>query len=363
MLPFTRRSAIRWLPGERRRPRMDSVFFMLIGVLLGIAAGALWGLIYIAPLLVPQYNPVLVALGRFISFGIVSLPCLWFLRHELKKFSRADIWEAFRLPFFGNVVFYSMLTICIRLAGAPLAGMFMAVIPVLVAIVSNMRYAKEGRAISWGRILPPLAVIFIGLVVANWSEFKMIAAASHDGGETFWIGVGFGVAAVFAWTWFSIYNADWLLDHPQHSTSAWTALQGVTVLPVVIPAFAVLAWPVGFMDTTAGLLGPTPIRFLLVALMVGFLCSWVAMLAWNQMSQRLPAALGGQLIVFESVFAVIYALIYRGELPTVTMVVGFCILMVGVLGSLRVFRQPLEQKPVSNRIKLEARYTKKVATS
>lgn len=127
---------------------------MLIGVLLGIAAGALWGLIYIAPLLVPQYNPVLVALGRFISFGIVSLPCLWFLRHELKKFTRADVWEAFKLPFFGNVIFYSMLTICIRMAGAPLAGMFMAVIPVLVAIVSNIRYAKEGRAIPWSRILP-----------------------------------------------------------------------------------------------------------------------------------------------------------------------------------------------------------------
>ena len=263
---------------------------MLIGVLLGIAAGALWGLIYIAPLLVPQYNPVLVALGRFISFGIVSLPCLWFLRHELKKFTRADIWEAFKLPFFGNVIFYSMLTICIRMAGAPLAGMFMAVIPVLVAIVSNVRYAKEGRAIPWSRILPPLAVIFAGLVIANWSEFKMIAEASAGGGQTFWIGVGFGIAAVFAWTWFSIYNADWLLEHPHHSTSAWTALQGVTVLPVVLGAFALLAWPIGFMDTSVHFMGPEPVTFLLVALMVGLLCSWVAMLAWNQMSQRLPAA-------------------------------------------------------------------------
>ena len=35
---------------------------MLLGVLLGVAAGALWGLIYIAPLAVPEYNPVLVAL-------------------------------------------------------------------------------------------------------------------------------------------------------------------------------------------------------------------------------------------------------------------------------------------------------------
>ena len=78
---------------------------MILGVLLGVAAGALWGLIYIAPLLLPEYNPVLIALGRFIAFGVVSLPCLLFFRQELRKFTRADVIEAFRLPFFGNVVF------------------------------------------------------------------------------------------------------------------------------------------------------------------------------------------------------------------------------------------------------------------
>ena len=64
---------------------------MLIGVLLGIAAGALWGLIYIAPLLLPQYNPVLVALGRFIAFGLVSLPLMFFMKEDLKRFTKPDI--------------------------------------------------------------------------------------------------------------------------------------------------------------------------------------------------------------------------------------------------------------------------------
>ena len=61
------------------------------------------------------------------------------------------------------------------------------------------------------------------------------------------------------------------------------------------------------------------------------------------MSQRLPSALGGQLIVFESIFAVIYALIYRGEMPTWTMIVGFTILLIGVRGSLKAFREPLDK--------------------
>ena len=187
---------------------------MLLGVLLGVAAGALWGLIYIAPLAVPEYNPVLVALRRFIAFGVISLPFLWVFRRELKAFTRADNRESFKLPLLGNVLFYCLLTICIRLAGAPLAGMFMAVIPVLVAITSNIRYAGSKSAVAWSKILPPLAVIFFGLIVANLTEFERAAAASAEGGMQYWIGVGFGLAAVVSWTWFSIMNAEWLLNLP-----------------------------------------------------------------------------------------------------------------------------------------------------
>ncbi len=315
---------------------------MFFGVILGIAAGALWGLIYIAPLMLPDYNPVLIALSRFIAFGFVSLPCLYFFRRELKAFHLSDIQEAFRLPFFGNVIFYSLLTICIRLAGAPLAGMLMAVIPVLVAIASNLRNRRSGKALCWSRIIPPLVVIFVGLVIANLSEFQYITANSASAFE-FWCGTGFGIAAVIAWTWFSIMNAEWLLSHPKHNSAAWTALQGVTVLPLVLLIFAVLAWPMGGIDMSVSILGPTPVRFLLVALMIGFLCSWVAMYCWNQMSQRLPAGLGGQLIVFESIASVIYALIWRGQMPTISMVVGFTILLIGVSGSLWVFRHPQTQ--------------------
>lgn len=328
--------------GERRALEIDCP--MLIGVLEGIAAGALWGLIYIAPLMLPEYSPVLIALSRFIMFGFVSLPFIWLYREDLKKFSRADTWEAFRLPFFGNVIFYCLLTMCIRLAGAPLAGMFMAIIPVLVAIASNWRYQQEGRALSWSVITPPLFVIFGGLVIANWTEFQYMTAAASSPLE-FWIGVAFGVAAVIAWTWFSIMNGEWLLAHPEHDSAAWTALQGVTVLPAVLAAFAVFAYPLGFMDTSASLLGPAPWRFLGVALMIGLLCSWAAMYFWNAMSQRLPSALGGQLIVFESISSVAYALIWRGEMPTPTMAAGFAILLAGVLGSLYVFRHAGEKPP------------------
>ena len=313
---------------------------MLIGVLLGVAAGALWGLIYLAPLMVPEYNPILLALGRFVVYGLVSLPFLWIFRRELAKFTRRDFFDAFWMPMVGNIIFYALLTSSIRLSGAPLAGMLMATIPVLVAVVSNIRYAAHGRAAPWRRVVPPVMLIFGGLVFANWSEFELLTQTAGE--EGFWEGAGLGVLFVIAWTWFSIANAEWLVANPEKSPYAWTALQGVMILPVASILFIVGAGPFGMLDTSAGLLGPAPVRFLLVLLMLGTLCSWLAMICWNSMSQRLPSALSGQLIVFESIFAVVYALIYRGETPALTMIAGFIVLLVGVLGSLRAFRMPIE---------------------
>lgn len=83
---------------------------MLFGVFLGLLAGALWGLIYVAPLFLENYHPVLIALGRFIVFGLISIPFLLFLRHEITKFNRRDVTNAFLLPFFGNVIFYPKIS-------------------------------------------------------------------------------------------------------------------------------------------------------------------------------------------------------------------------------------------------------------
>ena len=56
------------------------------------------------------------------------------------------------------------------------------------------------------------------------------------------------------------------------------------------------------------------------------------------MSQKLPSALGGQLIVFETIFSVIYAHVWRAEWPTWSMTIGMVMLLVGVVASLRAFR-------------------------
>lgn len=53
---------------------------MFIGVVFALAAGLMWGLIFVGPLLVPDYPAALQSTGRYLAFGLITLPLAWFDR-------------------------------------------------------------------------------------------------------------------------------------------------------------------------------------------------------------------------------------------------------------------------------------------
>ena len=62
-------------------------------------------------------------------------------------------------------------------------------------------------------------------------------------------------------------------------------------------------------------------------------------LGWNRASQRLPTALAGQLIVFETLAALGYAFMLRGEPPAAATLAGITLLVIGVLLGVRAFAE------------------------
>ena len=92
---------------------------MFLGVLFGVLGCALWGLIYIVPLWLPDYSPATIAMGRFAVYGACSLVLCWHYRRELSALKASDWLKAFCLGFFGNAVYYIFLTQGIRWAGVP----------------------------------------------------------------------------------------------------------------------------------------------------------------------------------------------------------------------------------------------------
>ena len=75
---------------------------------------------------------------------------------------------------------------------------------------------------------------------------------------------------------------------------------------------------------------------------IGLFASWLGTLCWNEASQRLPTTLVGQLIVFETLSALAYAFLLRGQWPAPATLAGIVLLVAGVAWALRVRPEPVE---------------------
>ena len=67
------------------------------GVGFALAAGLAWGLVFVAPVLLPDYSPAMLTFGRYLAFGLVALPLAWRDRRALGQLTRADCIEALKL--------------------------------------------------------------------------------------------------------------------------------------------------------------------------------------------------------------------------------------------------------------------------
>jgi len=76
-------------------PRLDGRLGAGIG--FALAAGLAWGLVFVAPVLLPDYSPAMLTFGRYLAFGLVALLLAWRDRRALAQLSRADWLEALKL--------------------------------------------------------------------------------------------------------------------------------------------------------------------------------------------------------------------------------------------------------------------------
>ena len=141
-------------------------------------ACALWGLVYIIPLWLSSYDPMLIALARYVFFGFFSAILLVFNGKYLTQVTRKDWISATALGVVGNLFFYWLLASAVQLAGAPIAGAFTAVIPISVAIVANTTARQHGvgvPAVSFSRSAwwLPVWSVSIGQSSATSSQIPM----------------------------------------------------------------------------------------------------------------------------------------------------------------------------------------------
>jgi drug/metabolite transporter (DMT)-like permease len=312
---------------------------MFIGTLFALAAGLLWGLVFVGPLLLPEYPAALQSFGRYLAFGLIALPLAWIDRRALRELTRADWIEALKLSLVGNVVYYLFLASAIQRAGGPLPTMIIGTLPVVIAVASNLLAQRAGsreQPLAWLQLLPSLLLIGAGIACVNQVEIAHLRADPQADLGRYAIGALLAVGAVVCWTWYPIRNAAWLRAHPDRPPRGWATAQGLATLPIAAAGYAGLwLWSAASADPFPMPFGPRPQDFVLLMLAIGLLASWLGTLCWNEASQRVPPALAGQLIVFETLSALAYAFVLRKTLPSALTLLGIGLLVAGVLWGLR----------------------------
>lgn len=310
---------------------------MLAGVAFALAAGVMWGLVFVGPLLLPEYPAALQAFGRYLAFGLIAVPLAWLDRSELVRMTRADWIEALKLAAIGNVLYYLCLASAIQRAGGPLPTMIIGTLPVVISIAANLMNHQRDGHLPWGRLAPCLATILAGIACVNHVEMASLTSDPQADSARYASGALLAAVAVACWTWYPLRNANWLRNHPGRKPRAWATAQGLATLPLAVTGYgAFWGWSAATGDPFSMPFGPRPQAFVGLMLAIGLFASWLGTRCWNEASQRLPTAMLGQLIVFETLAALSYAYLLRGQWPQSLTLVGVGLLLVGVGWAVRI---------------------------
>ena len=307
---------------------------MISGVLYALLAGLMWGLIFVGPLIVPEYPAVLQSMGRYLALGLIALPIAWRGRVRLRQLGRKDWVTALTLTMMGNLIYYVCLASAIQRTGAPVSTMIIGTLPVVIPVFANLLYSQRDGKLSWWRLSPALVLIGIGLLCVNISELNQ--GLPDFSGWRYGSGIALALISVVCWAWYALRNARWLRENPDKHPMMWATAQALVTLPVSLLGYiAACLWLNGQTPDFALPFGPRPGVFIGLMIAIAVLCSWVGALCWNVASQKLPTVILGPLIVFETLAGLLYTFILRQEFPPLLTVSGIALLMVGVVIAVR----------------------------
>jgi drug/metabolite transporter (DMT)-like permease len=303
---------------------------MLIGILAGLGAGALWGLTFVAPNLVAPFTPFDLAFWRNLIFAGMSLLLLLRFRAILAGLDRAGQATGLALGMLGYAGYYLFLTYAVAYAGPAIPALVIGSLPVLLALAGNWRE----RTVSWARLVGPLGLITAGLLVVNLGSLQ--APAMGRTPASILTGFLLALGALALWLGYGLWNAAALKARPATNTLVWTSLQGLGAglgMLIALPIGLVLGWSrIGQIP----LLGEAALPLWFWALATGLFSSWVATYAWVVASRRLSVALSAQLIVSETLFGLLYGFLVEARWPDGHETLGAVLLFLGVMAGIRV---------------------------
>ncbi|WP_354565129.1 DMT family transporter [Herbaspirillum seropedicae] len=293
---------------------------ILQGILYSALAGAAWGLVFLAPELTRSFSPWQLTAGRYLAYGLFAgLLIAPRLRRLLPHLGR-DEWRALVwLSLLGNVVYYVFLASAVQLGGMAMTSLVIGFLPVAVSIIGSR---GEG-AVPLRKLAPSLALGLAGIACVAWQSLSVSAAGQARDGV---IGFFCALAALISWTTYAVGNSRWLARLHHISAHDWNLLIGVVTgllsLFVAVPAFTVMLQPHPGHDW---------LHFVAVSAGVAICASLFGNACWNKASRLLPLTMIGQMILFETLFALLYGFLWEQRWPTLLEIAAMVLVTASVL--------------------------------
>ncbi|MDB5847449.1 MAG: transporter [Rhodoferax sp.] len=301
---------------------------MLTGVLAGLAAGAVWGLVFVVPRLLTGFSPLDIAAGRYVVWGLLSALLLIGTPRARRWPTWSQAAAALRMSVLGATGYYVLVVLAVRDAGTALPSLIIGTIPVWLMLLGKPAHLR------WATLLPGLALTAAGLALMFVSQ-QSAGLPGQDGTAYphLWRGIALAVASMVSWTVFALYNAAWLRRHPEVSGAVWSNWLGL-----VTGASAVAMWlAAGTAPEALWALDQTRLA-VLVFVATGAGSAWLGSVLWNVASRSLSTSLSGQLIVSETLFALFYSFLWDGAWPTGLEWLACGLFTGGIIASIRAHR-------------------------
>jgi drug/metabolite transporter (DMT)-like permease len=304
------------------------------GVMYGVLAGAIWGTVFLVPRLLPDFAPLLLGAARCMMYGLVSvIAAAPMTRRLANKLTRADVWAVGKLALIGNLVYYVFLTAGVHRVGIGPTSLIVGVLPVTVTLAGR----RDAGAVPLARLRWPLLLVAAGIVCINVDVFAAAPSPSGPGG--IWdklTGVLCATGALLSWTWFAVENTRYLRRNPHFDGNEWSVLLGLATGLFGAVLWGACSLASGAASASAAALAPPRWHtFWLLNLGLAVGASWVGTGLWNAASKRVPLTLSGQLIVFETLFALLYGFVYDARFPRALEAAAIGLLLAGVTWSVR----------------------------
>ena len=304
------------------------------GVLCGLVAGAMWGMVFIVPALLPAFSPLELMVGRYTAYGAIALGLMApRLPALLRRLERGDYLALLRHALAGNIIYYMLLALGVALAGVAPTSLIIGMLPIAVTVMGR----KDHGSLPLRSLALPLLVAGAGIACIH-IDMVLQARAGHTDLARMALGVACAAGALLCWSWYAVDNARYLKRSPHFSSAEWSALYGLAsgVLALLIGLAGFAVWHADLTGPAAAASGRDWSVFWLTSSLLALGASVLGNHLWNIASRTVPLTLSGQLILFETLFALLYGFIYAQRLPRAWEIAAIVLLSAGVMWSVRV---------------------------